>query len=127
MIALGGKNVTAIEEIVREISNLEACMTQLVNMDDALDGHRKEVINIRRQFTNSFSKIAVIAVDVFTTPASLDLFRRKHSEARSAIAEPQSKWPIVTLDMADPKCIASVRSSREATRAFLRWVKNTVA
>jgi hypothetical protein len=121
-----GQNVTARGEMAKEIGILEIYMAELIKMEIDIEGRRRETIHIRLEFMACFAHLASIAEKLYTSADQLKIFRRKHSEARSAIATHQANWPVVAIDMKNPKCASSAKHSRDATREVIKRVRHTI-
>lgn len=122
--------MTDLATLARELNTLETVQAALAGIADRTDDARKhELIKLRRDLSAQIAKVGEVAEPIFRAadPGLNQEYRNKFSRMRSAAALHQAAWPAIRLgeNIADYK--ASARTVREANKAFVAWVRGTLA
>lgn len=116
--------------VAREIDALEQVQAELASVADRNDDRRRhDLIELRRKLSAQITRIGQVAGPVISDrndPALLQAFRQKFSQMRSAAAIHQASWPAVSLGERKEEYRASAISVREANRAFVAWMRETL-
>lgn len=116
--------MAARDDLIKAVSDLES--TLLRSAELPLD-QRMEMVQVRRQIGKHMSAIANLGPRVFERPERETAFRNELSRMRSAMALHQGAWPIVSADFDNHEYLRSLRSTREANRFFISWIRAALA
>lgn len=116
--------------LLREIDALEIVQQALAEIAERTDDDRRhELIDLRRRLSTQIARVGEVAEPVVAelTPEAARAFRAKFSAMRSGTALHQASWPAVRLGEDPQAYAASALLAREANRAFIAWVRVTLA
>jgi hypothetical protein len=114
--------------LLAAVDTLETMLAKSVQLGAAeLDDHRRDAIQLRRLLSAQNAEIGKLGEEVFSDPADLTEFRSEFSKMRSATAFHQASWPVVSIDLQHPDYLASLKSSRDANKQFIGWIRRVLA
>lgn len=116
-----------LDSVLREFQKLHQLMIRTPLRKD--DGWKRDLIGLRRQLQMLFTQLAEvsnqIALTVPDSPVSLE-YRERLSQVRHKVALHQADWPVVQIDVEDPKHRASVEGIRTACQNFIAAAEQAV-
>jgi len=111
-------------KLLEAINLLEATLANAANLGNTwLVDHRRDAIQLRRLLAAQNSEIARLGEEAFDNPSHQAQFRNQFAKMRSATALHQASWPVVSIDTKNPEYLASVKSTRDANKQFIAWVR----
>ena len=111
----------ALASAIDELAGLLAELGNLV--DFKLDEHRAEIVRMRRAVAEQHAEVHRLAEDTFAGASELKAYREAHSALRSAMAQHQAKWSVVSICPESSEYRSSVRTIRMANRTFIEWLR----
>jgi hypothetical protein len=118
--------MTARDDLSQAIGEYEALLLQFKELDPDISDHRREAIQLRRQFTDILAAILASGEAAFAGTELGGQFRSEFSKMRSAVAYHQASWPIVAVDHDDAAYCASEATTRDACHNFIAWARNAL-
>lgn len=111
------------KELLVTVAEFESVLRQSAGL-----GHegRKEMIALRRSLGTLIQRLASLGEEAFSNAEDRHVYRNELSRMRSAMALHHASWPIVSIDSCDQDYVASLRSTRDANRTFIEWVKRAL-
>jgi hypothetical protein len=123
--------MTTRAEVLEELSRLERVQADLAGVASRTDSDRAlDLIRLRRVLSEQIGRIGQIAERYFEEAGDAALtqqFRNNFSAMRSSAATHQANWPAVRLAEAGEEYQRSARAVREANRAFVAWMRETLS
>lgn len=116
--------------VLVEVDLLEAIQAELAGVASRTDDQRRlDLVDLRRKLADQIARTRPVAEPLFAAQgdaALLQGFRERFSAMRSAAALHQANWPAVSLGERVEEYRASALAVREANRAFVAWMRDTL-
>jgi hypothetical protein len=114
-------------ELLRSVEDFEKAIQESYSLgDEYFDAKRLRGVELRRSIVARSGEISRLGERFFSDTPELGDFRMELAKMRSAMAEHHASWPLVRIDLSDPRFRASSQALREATRHFIGWLRQAV-